>query len=513
VYRRAPRLQAGPGNGLKRPDFGTEEKRMNASPPARPARSLPAHSRTQPGRILLVDDEPLWLRALGRLLEASGHEVHCAQSPEEAEPWLRSCDLDLALVDLRLGPHSGIEWLEHARRAQPDLEVVVLTGHGSVDSAVEAMRRGAFDYLTKPLGSPDRLAAVVGAALERRRLARLGRDAGAEAERVRGNVLVGSSAPMRRLLRTLAGLRENESHVLLQGESGTGKELAARTLHATSPRGAGPFVPVDCGALPESIIESELFGHEKGAFTGAVGAQGLFRRADGGTIFLDEIGEIPLAVQSKLLRALQEREVRPVGAASTVPVNLRVISATHRDLEAMVAAGLFRADLFYRLNVIRILLPPLREHREDIPLLVQHCLRKHHRAGPRLEGIEPDALDLLMRHAWPGNVRELENVVESALALAPGPRLRVADLPIGRLPAARGLAGPLPALELSLDAYERCALERALVETGGDATRAARLLGLGRSTLYRKLARHGIARPAERCAAAGRGSGAAQTFG
>jgi DNA-binding NtrC family response regulator len=194
-------------------------------------------------------------------------------------------------------------------------------------------------------------------------------------------------------------------------------------------------------------------------------------------------------------------------------VNLRLISATHRDLEAMVAAGRFRADLFYRLNVVRISLPPLRERREDIPLLVHHCLRKHRRAGSKVEGIEPDALDCLMRHAWPGNVRELENVVESALALAPGPRLRVSDLPIGRTPPAASPAGPVPTLELSLDAYERCALERALAETGGDATRAARLLGLGRSTLYRKLARHGIARPAERGAAAGRGSGAAQTFG
>jgi DNA-binding NtrC family response regulator len=267
--------------------------------------------------------------------------------------------------------------------------------------------------------------------------------------------------------------------------------------------------------MPESIIESELFGHEKGAFTGALGAQGLFRRADGGTLFLDEIGEIPVAVQSKLLRALQEREVRPVGAAGTVAVNIRVISATHRNLEAMVASGRFRADLFYRLNVVRIDLPPLRERREDIPLLVHHCLRKHRRAVSPVEGIESDALECLMRHPWPGNVRELENAVESALALARGPRLRVADLRLGRAPANTPSDVPPPAVALSLDAYERCALERALAETGGDATHAARLLGLGRSTLYRKLARHGISRAGERGNAPARasGSGAAQTFG
>jgi DNA-binding NtrC family response regulator len=295
---------------------------------------------------------------------------------------------------------------------------------------------------------------------------------------------------MRALCRTIESLRHNESHVLIHGESGTGKELVARAIRLNSPRANGPFVPVDCGALPESIIESELFGHERGAFTGALGAQGLFRMASQGTLFLDEVGEIPPPVQAKLLRALQHKEVRPVGSAATVAVDIRVISATHRDLKAMVADGRFRTDLFYRLNVVCIEIPALRERREDIPLLVQHFLHKHADRACRIEGIEDDALEQLARSDWPGNVRELENVIESAIALAPGPRLRAIDLPRARRASA---AAPVAAdVALTLDAYERCALERALQEAGGDAHRAARLLGVGRSTLYRKLSKHGL---------------------
>ena len=256
-----------------------------------------------------------------------------------------------------------------------------------------------------------------------------------------------------------------------------------------------PFVPVDCGALPETIIESELFGHEKGAFTGAVGAQGLFRMADGGTLFLDEIGELPLPVQAKLLRALQHKEVRPVGSGRAVPVDLRLICATHRDLSEMVAAGSFRQDLFYRLDVVRIDVPPLRERRSDIPLLAQHFLEKHRRDESPVEGFEAEVLGLLGGHAWPGNVRELENAVESALALARGRRLGLADFDLGapaRLPVA--VDSPLPD-SLSLEAYERLALERALEESGGDAPQAARRLGIGRSTFYRKLAKHGVPAP------------------
>jgi transcriptional regulator with PAS, ATPase and Fis domain len=266
----------------------------------------------------------------------------------------------------------------------------------------------------------------------------------------------------------------------------------ARALHASSPRSDGPFVPVDCGALPESVIESELFGHERGAFTGAVGAPGLFRMAHGGTVFLDEIGEVPLPVQAKLLRALQHKEVRPVGASRPVPVDIRVVSATHRDLAAMVEGQRFRTDLFYRLDVVRLEIPPLRDRRGDIPLLVHHFLRKHRPADSPVRGVEDSALEELVQQDWPGNVRELENVVESALALAQTERLGRADL--ARVRGRRPSRAPVPTADvpLSLDAYERCALERALAEESGDATRAARRLGIGRSTLYRKLARHGL---------------------
>jgi DNA-binding NtrC family response regulator len=358
------------------------------------------------------------------------------------------------------------------------------------------MRAGAFDYVEKPFPDPRRVRLTVARAIERRRLVTRNHELERELEArlpEASPVLVGASPAMRALSRTLASLRHNESTVLITGESGTGKELVAAALHAASPRRGGPFVPVDCGALPESIIESELFGHERGAFTGAVGAPGLFRLASGGTLFLDEIGEIPLAVQAKLLRALQTREVRPLGGAAALPVDIRVIGATNRDLAEMVAAGRFRSDLYYRLAVVRLELPPLRERALDIPLLAQHFLEKHRRPDAAVTGIEPEALAALAARDWPGNVRELENAVESALALARGPRLGVHDfaVPSASLPAAP--PGAEAALPLSLDAYERAALERALAESGGDATRAARRLGIGRSTFYRKLAEHGIA--------------------
>jgi DNA-binding NtrC family response regulator len=445
-----------------------------------------------PGLVLLVDDEPLLLRSLRRILEADGHRLELADSAAAAAPALAQPELDVVLLDLFLGEASGMALLEQLKRERPEVEVIVMTGHASIESAVRCIRRGAFDYLAKPFEDVYRVRTTVRKALERRRLVSRNRQLELELRgRAGAPELVGRSAAMRSLERTLHALRHNESHVLVHGESGTGKELVARALRALSPRATGAFVPVDCGALPETIIESELFGHERGAFTGAVGATGLFRMANHGTLFLDEVGELPLGVQAKLLRALQHKEIRPVGSASAVPVDLRVISATHRDLAEMVAAGGFRADLFYRLDVVRIEIPPLRERREDIPLLVHHFLLKHAGAGGRVTGIEDAALEALVQAEWPGNVRELENAIESALALAPGPRLRIADLPGARRRAAPAAAPPTD-LPLSLDAYERCALERALCETGGDATQAARLLGIGRSTLYRRLARHGL---------------------
>jgi len=475
------------------------------------AAKMPARSprtEAQSGMVLVVDDEPLMLRALGRILREDGHQLVLAESPDAADAALADPGLDVALLDLVIGTASGLELLDRIKRERPDIEVVVMTGHASIESAVRCIRRGAFDYLAKPFDDVHRVRTTVQKALERRRLLRRNREL---EERLEGHArapeMIGHAPKMRRLGRTIESLRHNESHVLIQGESGTGKELVARAVHATSRRHDGPFVPVDCGALPESIIESELFGHERGAFTGAVGAPGLFRMAKGGTLFLDEIGELPIAMQAKLLRALQHKEVRPVGGSGAVPVDLRVVAATHRDLAAMVETGLFRMDLFYRLNVVRIEIPPLRERLEDVPMLVQHFLDKQRRSGVVVDGIGEGALARLMEHDWPGNVRELENVIESALALAKGPWLRAADLPMGRnrrvLPLSTvPTTGPegddapvLGALPLSLDAYERSALARALHEAGGNATVAANCLGIGRSTFYRKLGKHGLRVP------------------
>jgi two-component system response regulator HydG len=437
-----------------------------------------------------VDDEPLLLRSLRRILAADGHRTILAESAGQAQPALDDPDLDVVLLDLLLGADNGLELLDRVKRERPEVEVIVITGNATIESAVGCIRRGAFDYLAKPFDDVHRVRTTVQKAIERRRLVQRNRELErALRDHAAGPLLIGSSARMRALERTIHGLRNNESHVLIQGESGTGKELVARAIHASSPRAHATFAPVDCGALPESIIESELFGHERGAFTGATGSEGLFRTADGGTLFLDEIGEVPASVQAKLLRALQEKEVRPVGASASLPVDIRVVSATHRDLEAMVEQGDFRADLFYRLHVVRIEIPPLRERREDIPLLVHHFLAEYGGEKPRVEGIEDAALEMLVEADWPGNVRELENVIESALALAPGPRLRAADLP--RVQGGQRAAPPSD-LQLSLDAYERCALERALEASGGDVSEAARRLGVGRSTFYRKLAKHGL---------------------
>jgi two-component system response regulator HydG len=462
----------------------------------------PSHLATAPDElapaeptslVLLIDDEPLLLSSLRRILEGAGHRVLLAESAAAAEPHLADPDLDVILLDLQLGRTSGFDLLERLMGTRPELEVIMMTGHGTIESAVGCIRRGAFDYLEKPFDDIHRIRTTVNQALEKRRLVRRNQELEEEL-RERGALpeLIGNSQVMRALARTVHSLQHNESHVLLQGESGTGKELVASAIHGSSPRSSSQFVPVDCGALPESIIESELFGHQKGAFTGAVGAPGLFRIADGGSLFLDEIGEIPPGIQAKLLRALQQKEVRPVGATHAMPVDIRVISATHRDLAEMVEEGDFRMDLFYRLNVVRIEIPSLRERREDIPLLAHHFLRKYRNENTRIEAIDDDALEILVESDWPGNVRELENTIESAMALATSERLRACDF-AARRATPRAVTSVAPHdLPISLDSYERRAIERALAECAGDALRAARLLGIGRSTMYRKLSKHGL---------------------
>ena len=452
-------------------------------------------ARDDAGFVLLVDDEPLLLRALKRILQIDGHRIELATDAEGVEQQLGDPDLGVVLIDLVMGRTSGLDILDRVKRERPEVEVIMMTGHASIDSAVGCMRRGAFDYLAKPFEDAHRVRIAVGQALERGRLVRRNRELEEELRHHSEQTgMIGASAAIRALKRSIRSLRHNESHVLIQGESGTGKELVARAVHENSPRADGPFVPVDCGALPESIIESELFGHEKGAFTGALGAPGLFRMAHGGTLFLDEIGEISLAVQAKLLRALQHKEVRPLGASAPVAVDIRVIVATHRDLTALAEAGQFRVDLYYRLNVVRLDVPLLRSRRSDIPLLAHHFIRKHRREDSPVVGIEDDALELLAQLPWPGNVRELENSIEAALAMARGPRLAARDLRLSHAPLGRTRVSgeSLNALPLSLDAYEKSALERALREVGGGARATARVLGIGRSTLYRKLAKYGL---------------------
>ena len=398
---------------------------------------------------------------------------------------------EIVLLDLRLGSASGLDLIGELRERCPDTETVVMTGYASIDSAVECMRAGAFDYLVKPFVDPRRVQQTLERALERRRLRVRNREL--EGELGRRSALervVAQSSAMKRVLQMVRDLSQNESNVLIEAESGTGKELIARAIHETSPRGAGAFVPVDCGALPEGIIEGELFGYVRGAFTGAVrDSSGLFRSAHGGTLFLDEIGELPISLQAKLLRVIQEREVRPLGASSVEAVDVRIIAATNRDLAAEVRAGRFRSDLFYRLRVVSIQLPPLRDRPEDVAVLASHFVERA-AAGTRVTGLEPEALERLISHRWEGNVRELENTIEAAIALARGPRLTVADLRLGGFSAPR--AAVPEGIDLSLDAFERACLEEALRRSQGDVRVAATTLGIGRSTFYRKMLQHGL---------------------
>ena len=446
-----------------------------------------------PPRVVIVDDEVALVRSLTRVLEQTGFECLNTCGASGLRDHLRS-NPELVLLDLNLGEESGICLIDEVRGQSPDTEVIVMTGYASVDSVVESMRAGAFDYLEKPFREPHLVVKTLERALERRSLQLRNRELGVELDR-RSTLdgIVCQSASMKRVVHTVRELDRNESNILIQAERGPGKEVGARAIHETSARREGPVVPVDCGALPESIAEGELFGFERGAFTGAVRAKaGLFRSASGGTLFLDEIGELVPPLQSKLLRALQEREVRPLGGAISVPIDVRIIAATNRDLATEVAAGRFRRDLFYRLRVVPVEIPPLRERPEDIPVLAMHFLERYG-AQSSIRGFEPEALELLMGQPWIGNVRELENSIEAALAFAPGPRIRARDLEIDKRAGEPALPNSeAGSIELSLAAYERACLEAALVRTHGSAARAARLLGVGRSTLYRKLARHGI---------------------
>ncbi len=446
--------------------------------------------------IWVIDDDAASRELLGRVLRTSGWiVVPLADGREALEKLAADGPPDLVVSDIRMAEVGGLEVTEAFHRDAPDTPVILVTAFGNVDGAVEAIRRGAFDYVSKPYDL-DAVTLTVARALEQRRLASENRALRRQLrDKYRLENAVGRSEPMLQVFKTAARVAASDATVLIQGESGTGKELVARAIHAASPRAAGPFVPVDCGAIAEGVLESELFGHVRGAFTGAQVARcGLFEEAGGGTIFLDEVGDVGQALQARLLRALQEGTIRRVGANEAIPVDVRVVAATNKDLEAAVRSGRFREDLFYRLNVVTLRIPPLRERREDVPVLAEHFAAKHGRG----EGaaVSAQARELLLAYDWPGNVRELENVIARALALNPSGVIVPADLPDrvrGAAPApAKGLPLP-PGFRPSLDDLSRRYVALVLQECGGNKTRAAEQLGIDRKTLYRILGEGGDA--------------------
>jgi DNA-binding NtrC family response regulator len=437
--------------------------------------------------ILVVDDEEPQRRVLAGFLRKAGYDVEAVGSPDEALAVVAARTVDLVLTDLRMPGKTGIELLEAVRGLNPEIPVVVMTAYGTVASAVDAMKRGAADYLGKPVDL-DELEVLVARTLERRALVSENKALRAQVEsRYRLAGLETSNARMQEAINMAARAAASRATILIHGESGTGKELLARAIHYASPRSRAPLVAVNVAALAETLIESELFGHERGAFTGADREhRGRFELADGGTLFLDEIGDLPRGVQVKLLRVLQEQTFERLGGTRQLKVDVRLVAATHRDLDAMVRSGEFREDLFFRLNVVAITLPPLRERREDVPLLVDHFLRRFADEGkPR--GISREAMDLLLKHDYPGNVRELENLIHRAVVLARGDTITRADLPLhlgGLKPEAKFDTGGFAERVM---AFEKTLIDEALEKAGGVQTRAAAALGMSERHLRYRL--------------------------
>ncbi len=444
-----------------------------------------------PAGILVVDDDLNLLELLRMRLESASYDVSTAQKVEEAVAAVKRQAFDLSIIDLKLGEGNGIALMEEVHKIAPHMPVIILTAHGSIESAVEAMRKGAYSYLTKPF-EPRDLFFQIEKALENRRLA-------SEVERLQGLLeerydfanIIARSKNMLSVLEMVSRIATTESTVYIHGESGTGKELIAKAIHLASDRKNKPFVAINCAALPETLLESQLFGHEKGAFTGAIRTtKGLFTQAHEGTIFLDEIGDMPLAIQAKLLRVLQERQFYPLGSGKPVEVDVRVIVATQKNLEDQVKQGLFREDLFYRIHVIPIQLPPLRERKEDIPPLVDHFLKKFSQQMKKeVKGLSPMALQRLMLHEWPGNVRELENTIEYAVAMSREDLISEEFILQTR---AGSTSEPLKPLKEARDAFEKGYLSNLLKFCGGNVSRAADLAGKYRADLYELLKKHGL---------------------
>lgn len=467
--------------------------------------TLPCEQSLPPLRLLLVEPDPSVRNDCVAAAEEWGFEPVAASTAEEARGAFRQRPADLLLLDMHLAGGATLDLLAEIRERRPETAVIVTTAHASVSSAVDAMRLGACDYLTKPF-APEELEDVL-----RRAARRVHFDL--QSRRVRESLhtdksvggLIGRSPEMEKVYRILSKVAFSSHPVLILGESGTGKELVARAIHSNGPNAARRFVAVDCSALVPTLIESELFGHVKGAFTGATHAkEGLLSAGDGGTVFLDEIGELPIDLQSKLLRALQEKEIRPVGATRAVPISARILAATNRDLPEMVAQGRFRRDLFFRLNVVNIKLPPLRDRRDDVRTLAEFFLERNEAQTGVPHSLSGDAVRVMSQYDWPGNVRELEHAIERACALSSGPILHMADLPTqlhdfrmhAHAQSSVDDAESRDGLILSIADRERQAIVDAIRQFRGDKLMAARVLGIGKTTLYRKLKEYGIA-PAE----------------
>lgn len=454
----------------------------------------------QAAKILVVDDDAVARELLAEALKKEGYDVEAFGSGEAAIARGREGRVDLVLTDIRMGAVDGLTVLREFKRMSQDTAIVVLTAFGSLEGAIEAIKQGAYDYLAKPF-KKEEIKLVVQRSLDHCRLLRENTKFREELKsKDEWSPLVGSSPAMLEVYKLVARVSESKSTVLLQGESGTGKELIARAIHGNSPRRDKPFVPVNCGALPDTLLESEMFGYEKGAFTGAVGTKtGLFESASGGTLFLDEVGELGQALQVKLLRVMQDHEVRRVGGTHSIKVDVRIIAATNRDLEQFVKEGKFRDDLFYRLNVVRITLPSLTERQEDIPMLAHYFLQKCATGTTTpVRGFHPDTMELLNRYRWPGNVRELENAIERAVSLSHGPLLTPDDLPAAirqapihadAKPESQDATEPVC---LTLEEVEKRHLVRVLKETKGNKVKASKILGIDRRTLYRMAERFGL---------------------
>jgi DNA-binding NtrC family response regulator len=453
---------------------------------------MPGRKAAERPRLAVIDDEPIVRREISRNLRSESYDVEAFADGEVALRRLGQVEFDVVLCDLRLPGVGGMEVLKAVQATSPDTEVIIMTGYSSVDSAIDAIRAGAYHYVTKPVKTAE-LKLLLRRALDKVALVR-DRDElrQALATGVRPPNMIGTSRPIQQVFDLVHKVAPLDCTVLIQGESGTGKEMVARALHREGPRRSSPFISFNCGGFTEELIANELFGHERGAFTGATASKsGLLEVAHGGSVLLDEIGEMPPSMQVKLLRFVEDRQVIRVGGVKPRPVDVRLIAASHRDLREMVSNQTFREDLFYRLNVVVIALPPLRERLDDLPLLVEHFLEKYRRHFDRaIEGFSEPALEALARHPFPGNVRELENIVERAVALTDGSQITLGDLP----PEVQGLSASGEEIEAwpTLEQSERDYIQRVLLHTGGRRGKAAEILGIPRTTLWRKMTRHGL---------------------